>query len=1384
MMWKRKALRGVSLALGILTVAWLTFPSVIVAQEVPECTILVQLDESIQEAVDQAPEGAVICLSPGIYKENLIIGKNLTLRGEEEKPEETRITGAMEDHPVIQIESEREIEVKIENLAVSDAKGRSADGIKGAGRVRVLIKNVCISNNWWYGLSVGGEARLTLIDSSVSQNHVSGLLVEGTAQVEVHDSRFADNKAFGVIVMSGDAQIKGTNNAFHGNGADLGGFAPASLRAPLALQTDRDQLSVPEDVVSLQEAIDAIAPGGTITISAGTFTEGVTIWKPVVIQGAGPKETVLTALPERHIVISILAEAEQVTLTGLTVAESDGQGLAIYGHHVAIRDVQVIDNDRWGLWAGGTATVSLQDSAVSSNWVGVLIESSARVDITGCTVDGNKTGLAAGGSALVVLQDSTISENEDGLWVGSSAQLSLQNCTVSGNGGDGLTVAGSAQVTLTGSTVSHNWSDGLEVSGSAQMTIIDSVISGNWWNGLDVCGSPNVTLTECAISDNGYYGLAVRESAEMTVRNSTISGNEYGFEIDDSAVVTIVNSTICDSLYDGIIVNRAAELSLVGSTISNNEYEGLEVWGTAIVAVRDCHFLNNEGFGIVVRSGAVQISGTNNVFRGNGTDLGGFAPAGLRAPVVPQSDRDQLAVPEDYPRLQEAIDAIVPGGTITVSAGTFIEGVTIWKSVMIKGAGPDKTILKGLPDGKVIVLVLAEVERVHLQDLKIAGSERDGLVVYGRKVTIQNVEVCDNRWDGLEVWGGAEVTVRDCTMSGNADGIDVRNSATLILENCTITDNRNNGLFVFDSAVVTLICSTISGSSDGLDVGGSAQVVAQSMTISGNWSKGVRADASVQLSLIDCMISNNGSGGIGVSDAAQVTVKDCSVFDNGSDGLGVSGLSQVNVESSLISDNGGNGINCKEEAVVHIQDSRILCNAGYGVSAYLPDCLEDFYWFEVEFTGEVTGSGNTIPGPGEPDGNQKGSVCPDSLSFLQEGAARSEEEQVTTPQAAEADLGKLVTGNTAFAFDLYQKLSQEGGNLFFSPYSISLALAMTYAGARSTTEEQMAETLHFTTLGQDRLHPAFNALALELASRGEDPTVKKEEERFQLHVANALWGQDGYGFLPDFLDVLAINYGAELTQLDFTGQPEAARLTINDWVNNKTNKKIKDLLPLGSIAPDTMLVLTNAIYFNATWEHRFDKGVTKNSTFTLLDGSQVTVPMMRQTAQYGYTTGEGFKAVELPYVGDKLSMVILLPETSEFEEFSQRLNAERVNVILRGLRDQGVVAIHLPRFEYESELDLGGTLLKMGMADTFTGAADFSGMDGRRELFIDEVFHKALISVDEDGTEAAAATAVTMRKSANHTVVADHPFIFLIRDIETGTILFIGRVMDPREGAS
>ena len=396
------------------------------------------------------------------------------------------------------------------------------------------------------------------------------------------------------------------------------------------------------------------------------------------------------------------------------------------------------------------------------------------------------------------------------------------------------------------------------------------------------------------------------------------------------------------------------------------------------------------------------------------------------------------------------------------------------------------------------------------------------------------------------------------------------------------------------------------------------------------------------------------------------------------------------------------------------------------------------------------------------------------------GLLQSDKPRETSPDIATVDLEDLVDGNSAFAFHLYQAIREKGGNLFYSPYSISLALAMTYAGARSATEQQMADTLRFT-LDQSKLHPAFNNLDLELASRGEG-AQGKDDEGFRLNIVNEIWGQKDYTFLNEFLDVLAENYGAGLRLLDFINAPETSRVTINDWVSDQTEGRIEDLIPQGVIDALTRLVLTNAIYFNAAWLNPFNEDMTDNGAFHLLDGGEVTVPMMRQTESFGYAVGDGYKAVELPYDGRELSMVILLPNTGEFEEFEGSLDADIMDTITDDLIYKEI-ALTMPKFEFESEFSLADTLAAMGMPVAFTGAADFSGMTGNREVSIAEVLHKAFVSVDEAGTEAAAATAVVMNLTAAPgepvEVTLDRPFIFLIRDIETGTILFVGRVVNP-----
>ena len=400
---------------------------------------------------------------------------------------------------------------------------------------------------------------------------------------------------------------------------------------------------------------------------------------------------------------------------------------------------------------------------------------------------------------------------------------------------------------------------------------------------------------------------------------------------------------------------------------------------------------------------------------------------------------------------------------------------------------------------------------------------------------------------------------------------------------------------------------------------------------------------------------------------------------------------------------------------------------------------------------------------------------------------RSDKERAAPP-ATDVELMDLVSGNSAFAFDLYSALGKTDGNLFYSPYSISLALAMTYAGARGETESQMAETLHYL-LAHDRLHPTFNALDLELASRGEG-AQGKDDKGFRLNIANAVWGQEDYDFLETFLDVLAESYAAGVGPMDFREAPEESRVAINDWVAARTEDRIKDLIPQDAIDELKRLVLTNAIYFNAPWLYPFDERSTRTLPFHLLDGNSIDVPMMGQTIGYGYAMGDGYRAVDLLYDGKELSMTILLPDRGRFREFEESLDAALVSRILEDIEREDV-QLAMPKFEFESQFRLAETLKEMGMPNAFDDkTSDFSGMDGRSCLagdhpclLISKVIHKAFVSVDEEGTEAAAATSVVVRVASAgpepKRVIVDRPFIFLIRDQATEAILFVGRIERP-----
>ena len=386
----------------------------------------------------------------------------------------------------------------------------------------------------------------------------------------------------------------------------------------------------------------------------------------------------------------------------------------------------------------------------------------------------------------------------------------------------------------------------------------------------------------------------------------------------------------------------------------------------------------------------------------------------------------------------------------------------------------------------------------------------------------------------------------------------------------------------------------------------------------------------------------------------------------------------------------------------------------------------------------------------------------------------------------------IVTGNNKFALNLYAKLRSKEGNLFFSPYSISTALAMAHAGARGQTELQMAKVLHFPIIAKpgtelsSKLIPDRHQFASVFGKIIKDLNNRGKKGGYELRVANALWGQEGYEFLEEFLELIKTNYGGRLNEVDFVRAAETARKTINTWVEKETNDKIKNLIQKGVLNSMTRLVLTNAIYFKGNWARQFKEDRTKDAPFTLASGQKVDVAMMNQTAEFNYMETESFQGLELPYVDDELSMIILLPkEFDGLDEFEKTLTVEKLSKWMGELHNREV-RVSIPKFKMTSQFGLASVLKSMGMTDAFSAnAADFSGMNGKRDLFISAVIHKAYVDVNEEGTEAAAATAVTMKlTSIEPTRIpvfrADHPFLFIIRDNHSGSILFIGRVMNPK----
>ena len=350
----------------------------------------------------------------------------------------------------------------------------------------------------------------------------------------------------------------------------------------------------------------------------------------------------------------------------------------------------------------------------------------------------------------------------------------------------------------------------------------------------------------------------------------------------------------------------------------------------------------------------------------------------------------------------------------------------------------------------------------------------------------------------------------------------------------------------------------------------------------------------------------------------------------------------------------------------------------------------------------------------------------------------------------------------------------ENGNIFYSPYSISAALAMTYEGAKGQTADEMKSVFHFPE--SSTLRPNFAAIYNE---------INKKDKPYKLSTGNALWAQEDYKFLEEYLSTVEKYYGGKAANLDFVRETEKSRQTINTFIEEQTNNKIKDLIPQGVLDASTRLVLTNAIYFKGTWTWEFDKSDTHEQDFKMTPTNVVKTPMMymkNDKAKFNYADVGESQILELPYKGEDISMLILLP-TANLDTIEPTLTTEKLEEWKSQMKEDKLDAIYLPKFEFDTKYFMIDTLSAMGMPLAFSGLADFSGMDGTRSLFIDQVIHQAFVKVDEEGTEAVAATAViTAEKSAvmqRKIFRADHPFIFIIQEKETGNILFLGRVNDP-----
>lgn len=547
--------------------------------EAQNCAVTLQPGQSVQQAINAVSEGALVCLAAGTFTENLTITKNLSLRGAAR--DQTILQGA------VRVELDRPIQVALTNLTVTGSRfgagvriggqaivtlddaavTESFMGVLAVGSARATITNAQISHNQYDGVRGEGSALLTAQNTRIVENGLDGVVVRDSAELKLGESIIENNKRCGLRVFAG--KVSGTPNAMRGNGADLCGFAPATLRTPLVAQTDKTQITVPTDFQNLQEALDAVAPGGTVLLQNGTYETGLTIWKPVTLRGPAT----LKALPNRQLVLSVTAEAQSVIIEEITISQSRGDGLLLYGQ-TTLRNAQILDHADDGVEIAGAAVVQFVKGSISGN-------------------------------------------GDDGLFLSEKAQLILTDSTVSGNGGDGIEARDSTAVKLQNSQISHNKLRGLDVRIAAQLELSNSRIVGNKSDGLVLRDSAQAQLDAAQILSNGANGFVATDKAQATLTNSAISGNgSNGMEASGAATVEIRRSALenngtaetcarADTLCTGLVMIGTAQVRLGDSAVRANADWGIMAW------LRRC------GAPFDFFTGQVTFEGTNTIANNN-----------------------------------------------------------------------------------------------------------------------------------------------------------------------------------------------------------------------------------------------------------------------------------------------------------------------------------------------------------------------------------------------------------------------------------------------------------------------------------------------------------------------------------------------------------------------------------------------------------------------------------------------------------------------------------------------------------------------------------------------------------------------------------------------